>query len=868
MTDPTPGLNLQSLLDLISTAGLQVCESVELAARAPSFSPLPDAVTANVRKRVADFAPNGLYSHQAVSIGLALAGKDVCLATPTASGKSLVFMVSAAELLAREPQARVLALYPAKALIQDQLEKWTKFAEPLGLKVGFIDGSVPSDQRAEILARCHVVAATPDVIHAWLMSHLNLMEVRRFLSGLRLLVLDEAHVYDGAFGTNMAYLMRRLTRASAPFRLIASTATVGEPEQFLRQLTGRDVVVVGAEQDGSELHSKMLLVAKSANKGGFDRQVALLAGLAKLGQARFLAFGDSRKAVERLVGAVLRKPKELDVEAEPDGAEQEEDQDDFKDWPRLEHVLPYRAGYEDDDRREIQSALSSGTLAGVVSTSAMELGLDIGDLDVVVLLGTPPSIKAFRQRIGRAGRRRASVCILIDDQDAMTPLSSYLERPAEPSWLYLQNRYIEYANAICLAAELQASGVKTVAGLVCEGLPETFLRKVENELNPTEAIEPELYAIKQRGQGNPHYEFPIRSAGEPQFKVTGPFNIGLGSLSYGQALREAYPGAVYYYMARPFRIQSLEYKKGSIRASSSRHITTKSLTEIMAFPDFKNGVFKAWRSPDGFVVEVELQVNERVRGFSEQRGSNRSSHEYGPGSPYNQKPISRPFKTTGICWAFPEKIDRSEAAAEAIMKTFANIAGVHERDLGIALFHANEGPFGREPMKGAVVYDSTNGSLRLTERLAEEFPRVVQLAADLDTNDVELATHLRRLVELVDGLVPASAVSGTEVKPLENDWIRLIDREQSALYITGEAPQEVKVLGFRYTPHGVMYELEPLKAPGFTVETTTGKLGPDRAVVQNKPGKWMVLASTIQPLPGTTKMVRYNVVTGEEEPDS
>ena len=205
----------------------------------------------------------------------------------------------------------------------------------------------------------------------------------------------------------------------------------------------------------------------------------------------------------------------------------------------------------------------------------------------------------------------------------MAPLPQYVGRSPEPSWLYLDNRYIQYSNALCAAVEFQAVGFGSAANRDFGGLPDAFPRLLENELNPTAAVNSDLYALKQRAQANPHYEFPIRSAAEPNFKVEGPFGLQLGTLSYGQALREAYPGGVYYYMASPFRIQSLEYKKGLIWASKSKRFTTKPVTDTMAFPDFQNGLIRAWKSSDGFIAEVELQVHERVKGFVEQRGPNR-----------------------------------------------------------------------------------------------------------------------------------------------------------------------------------------------------------------------------------------------------
>ena len=854
---------LPDIVDILTRSGLPPTEAVTIAGRSARHGAIPTGLASALRDALAVRYPAGLYSHQAEALQSVLDGHDVCIATQTASGKSLVFMSAAADILLRDGSARILALYPAKALIQDQLEKWADFLTPFGEQVGFIDGSVKTTARPGILASKRVIAMTPDVAHAWLMSHLATPEVRQFLGGLRLLILDEAHVYDGAFGTNMAYFIRRLTTAARPFRMVCSTATIGAPADFMQQLTGRSMVVLDGSHDGSAIAEKTLLLSPSATKGGFDKTVQLLAALAKYGKARFLAFGDSRKAVERIVGAILRQSAGQQAEEDgDDSAEGDGTPDDFANWPKLEHVLPYRAGYETADRDAIQRALVQGSLAGVVSTSALELGLDIGDLDIVVLLNTPPTIKSFRQRIGRAGRRHEAICILIDDQGVIAPMSTYLERPSEPSWLYLDNRYIQYSNAMCAAVEFQARGVKSTAGQPFDGLPESFTRFVENELNPTEAVPADLYGLKQRAQGNPHYEFPIRSAAEPTFNVEGPFGLRLGTLSYGQALREAYPGAIYYYMARPFRIQSLEYKKGEIRASRSRHFTTKPMTDTMAFPDFKNGMISGWRSSDGFVAEVELQINERVKGFVEQRGQTKIPHEYGPGSPYSQKSLSRPFKTTGICWAFPDKLNRSEAVATVIMQSFAFVCGIHERDLGVALFHANEGPYSPGQVKGAVIFDATNGSLRLTERLGRQFGDIVERAIEQVEDGSEVMDDLGTLQSLVEELQPAGQqVPQAEPTQSEGDWIRVIDRQQPAIYLSGDAPADVTVIDFRYTPHGLMYQLEPLRAPGYVQAS-------DGAISARPPMKWMVLSSAVQPLPGTTQMVRYNVMTGEEGPDA
>ena len=401
-------------------------------------------------------------------------------------------------------------------------------------------------------------------------------------------------------------------------------------------------------------------------------------------------------------------------------------------------------------------------------------------------------------------------------------------------------------------------GLRSVQGRSFEGLPASFSLLVENELSPNQAVPDDLYPLKQRAQGNPHYEFPIRSAAEPNFEVEGPFGMKLGTLSYGQALREAYPGGVYYYMAKPFRVKTLEYKKGRIKASSDRYLTTKPLMETMAFPDFSQGLICAWRSNDGFVAEVELQINERVKGFIEQRGQTRTAHEYGPGSPYSQKPLLRSFKTTGICWAFPERLERSDDVATAVMQAFAFTCGVHERDLGAALFHANTGPFSTDQVKGTVVFDATNGSLRLTERLGSRLGEIALAAIEQTEAPSPLAAHLRLLHELANAAEAVGAQrEHTEPRRSDGDWITVIARQQPALFQSGDAPSEVTVLDFRYTPNGLMYELLPLKAPGFYA------LGDGTFEPRPSP-KWMVLATTLRPIPGVTRTVRFNVVTGED----
>jgi DEAD/DEAH box helicase domain-containing protein len=174
------GVSVDEITELLRGAGLSPYERIVMPSKPAVHAPVPAGLHAKLSQALSGLFPSGIYSHQASAIEAVIAGHDVCLATPTASGKSLVFMTAAAQVTLNHRFERVLALYPAKALIQDQLEKWSTFLDPFGIRVGFIDGSVPAKGREKILDSCRVVAMTPDVAHAWLMSHLATKEVRGF----------------------------------------------------------------------------------------------------------------------------------------------------------------------------------------------------------------------------------------------------------------------------------------------------------------------------------------------------------------------------------------------------------------------------------------------------------------------------------------------------------------------------------------------------------------------------------------------------------------------------------------------------------------------------------------------------------------
>ena len=374
------------------------------------------------------------------------------MSTGTASGKSLVFRSFAFHRTLLDSQSRILVFYPLKALAADQLRGWQEMARSLELDetyIGRIDGSVPVKKRDDVLRKARIVMMTPDVCHAWLMSRLSAPVVKGFVRALTAVVMDEAHTLEGVFGSNFAFLMRRLLAArnlllqggaeTPPLQFVAATATIKEPGTHLRRITGKEFSVVDYESDGAPRRER--LVAHVACPPGEEVVIAKTLHDRVLANGReggFITFLDSRRGVEGLAIASGVKQETSELNRLLSDA----------------NVLPYRAGYAAEDRQKIEQRLQSGSLRGVVSTSALELGIDIPHLRVGFNIGVPETRKGYRQRLGRVGRNGPGVFVVIASPNAFlgygTLFREYHEMSVETSYLYLDNRFMQFAHARCL----------------------------------------------------------------------------------------------------------------------------------------------------------------------------------------------------------------------------------------------------------------------------------------------------------------------------------------------------------------------------------------------------------------------------------
>lgn len=374
----------------------------------PQSPPGPD-----LRARLARIGIQRLYRHQAMAWDGYIAGKHVAVVTGAGSGKTLCYNLPALHACLSAPAARVLYLFPTKALAQDQLGKLHQLLDGTGIRPAVYDGDTTTSARGQIRRAAQLVLTNPDMLHVGILPRHE--PWTPFLRSLRLVVVDEMHAYRGVFGSHVAWTLRRLRRLcewhGAHPQFIGCSATVANPLELFRQLTGLDAVLV--DDDGSERPEKQLMLWDPQGTGEIEtaspnRDTAqIIAHAIELG-ARTMAFCRARQTTEWVLKRVRRI---LSARGLP-----------------VEWVDAYRGGYSPKERRQIERALFQGDLKGIVTTSAMELGVDVGDLDLVIVNGYPGSLASFRQQIGRAGRMRTGVALYIVHAD---PLEQYLARAPE-----------------------------------------------------------------------------------------------------------------------------------------------------------------------------------------------------------------------------------------------------------------------------------------------------------------------------------------------------------------------------------------------------------------------------------------------------
>lgn len=436
-------MHSQLHLDLASLPGDVTLDHVVPALEA-DFRALPQDLRPELAGALRDRGVGRLYSHQAEAYAAVRSGRHLVVVTPTASGKTLCYNLPVLQRLLEEPSARALYLFPTKALAHDQLAELGSLARglPLDLKVDTYDGDTPSGQRSAIREGGHIILTNPDMLHTGILPHHT--RWRRLFSSLRYVVIDELHSYRGLFGSQVANVIRRLKRicefhGSSPVFICAS-ATIANPRQLAEKLleeAGVDLV----ERSGAPRGERRLVFYNPPllNRDLGVRRSSLL-------EARRIAAPWVRRGLQTIVFCRSRLQVEVMLSYLREALA-----------PRLDserRVRGYRAGYLPLQRRQIEAGLRSGEVTAVVSTNALELGIDIGSLQAAVLVGYPGSIASTWQQLGRAGRRSGSVAVFVASS---SPLDQFIVR--HPEYFLSaspEEGLIDPDNLLVLAGHLQA----------------------------------------------------------------------------------------------------------------------------------------------------------------------------------------------------------------------------------------------------------------------------------------------------------------------------------------------------------------------------------------------------------------------------
>ena len=617
--------------------GPALVESLVLPAAAEESGELAPPPTPALAAALAARGVRRPWIHQARALAALRAGRDVLLTTATASGKSLVFQLPVLEEALAGGAGRALWIFPLKALGQDQRAKFRDLAAAAGIDdeaaaCEIYDGDTPPSRRAALRRKPpRVLVTNPDMLHLGLLPHAAAWG--ELVRDLKWIVLDELHAYRGIFGIHVHHVLARLERlaraAGAAPRLVAASATAANADEFAAALTGREFEWI-AESGAPRAARHFLLVRPAAST--YTTALEVFAELVKSG-LKTIAFTKARRITELLWTWLERREPEL-----------------------ARRVRSYRAGYLPGERREIERALAAGGLDGVLSTSALELGIDIGGLDACVLVGYPGSAMATWQRAGRVGRGgRESIVALVALPDALDQYlldhpRELLTRPLERLVLDPGNEIVARQHLVCAAAELPLSPAGDAVYL------ERFAPVVGELLAAGElarcAESDEIVALAKR----PQRAVSLRGLGAQFAIVDATSGDSIGGVDGARVFAECHPGAIYLHGGRQFAVLALDLERRLVRVEATdvdwytapRSEKETEILEVLA--ERAAGSLAA-----GF---GRLRVTERVVGFERRR-----THLF---EAIDVQPLDLPpvvYETQGLWLRAPAGAERELAAA-------------------------------------------------------------------------------------------------------------------------------------------------------------------------------------------------------------
>lgn len=724
-------------------------------------APLPEGLAPAIAEALRRNGIDALYDHQRRAFDLARAGSNLVVATPTASGKSLCFHLPVAQALAESPEARALYLVPTKALARDQEHGLRALLQAARLNAGVrvVDGDTPTAERRAARESARVVITNPDMLHLALLPHHTAWA--RLLGSLRYIIVDELHACAGVFGGHVANVLRRLLRAArfhgARPTVLAASATIANPAEHAARLLGEPVVAVsesGAPQGERQvLFYNPPLIDKDLNlRESHARAAVRFAADLVRAKVPTILFGSSRRGVETML-------RSLRDRLTPEGVAEES-------------LVAYRGGYLASTRRRIEEGLREGEVRCVVATSALELGIDVGELDAVVCAGWPGSLAALWQRFGRAGRRQEpALGLLIASND---PVDQYLAR--DPGWLFARdveearidphNVELLLQHARCAAFELPFSRNEPFGDL-----PSDAVRDLMEAFVDDGDVHPTRDRWHWVGSRYPAESVSLRSLSANNVVIVdATSDTALAEVDARDASRVVHPNAIYQHEGAAWHVERVDLEAGKawVVPSPQDWFTEPSVqTEVGVLERHARA---AIAGADGAEVLLgEIEVISRVTGFRKVRFH---THENLGHEGLDLPPSAA---VTTACWlaltdplldeiAFPKgdrergpgrpRVHEGLRGAAYALRTVASLALMCDpRDLRSSLdLYASEGE-GDQARRAPSMY------------LYDSVPGGVGLAGEIHRRHPELLARTLRLIATcpcADGC-PACVSPGPEV---------------------------------------------------------------------------------------------------------
>jgi len=746
-----PSTNFQSTVrNCIANSGYTIVHNTYNRGKNGIRRPYAPLNLSTLSQNVLDGTPyNGeIWKHQYEAIECVKRGKNLCIATATSSGKTLVFQIAALETIAADDTARILAIYPQKSLSSQQLDRWERI---LPGQVGIIDGNHKDQaQRMEALRNAKVIVMTPDTVHAYILGFLNHNQVgsliKNFLRGLQLVIVDEIHSYTGVFGTNSQYMFRRLNMCvdlckqtqindNIPLQYITASATIKDPDLHSQRITNVQYALV--DQTYSDVSARYTYLLRggdraSATNGG--QLVSLLSQfVTQLPNKKFISFIDSRQSVARTGQQVNSFLANNNLPPS---------------------VLSYRSGYELSDSTAITNNINNNQFSGIVSTSAMEIGIDLPQLDIVVLYGVPENATSYYQRVGRVGRTGGGTeCVTIIVDNGTFQTSKVFDNPnlinnlpIIEAALYSTNEKVINRNLKCIFdngnGEYPFCNGDVTTSNVVQSIMDKHFSSVGSQQAPFSTVcfdwiingqYPNNYMTDTPCGGIPNLEFSLRSF-DAQFCVRNLNNQGAiinpdkGSINYNELIREAYPGAIWDYNHQSrWRVCRVDEQNKTVllfdRSESNINKITKPDYTVAVWPQGQR-IKGKYTANSVRIYNPEVLVCEQTRGFVEMIGNTINRYQYPMQTPtptrYLLNTFSRRFETSGVL-IFHNSLDcagvECSKISQLLFEIFLQSCAFERSEVSYLQPNANNQIESGHRYVG--LYDDVVGGLCITNRLLE-----------------------------------------------------------------------------------------------------------------------------------------------------